>query len=91
MSAGAVIVGPSTEPGIGPSIWGSEGDKADVISQTVPWDAYRDGEVEKFPAIRQEGHQKNVIELMQSRAELYDRIGYHAFEQKLDALFAAKK
>jgi len=53
--AGAVIVGPATEPGIGPSIWGSEGDKADVISQTVAWDAYREGEVEKFPAIRQEG------------------------------------
>ncbi|SCK40418.1 ketoacyl-ACP synthase III [Streptomyces sp. WMMB 322] len=53
--AGAVIVGPATEPGIGPCIWGSEGDKADVISQTVPWDAYRTGEVEKFPAIRQEG------------------------------------
>jgi methylisocitrate lyase len=28
---------------------------------------------------------------MQTRAELYDRIGYHAFEQKLDALFAQKK
>ncbi|RAJ70165.1 3-oxoacyl-[acyl-carrier-protein] synthase-3 [Streptomyces sp. Amel2xB2] len=53
--AGAVIVGPATEPGIGPSIWGSEGDKADVISQTVAWDAYREGVVEKFPAIRQEG------------------------------------
>jgi len=53
--AGAVIVGPAEEPGIGPSIWGSEGDKADVISQTVAWDAYRDGVVEKFPAIRQEG------------------------------------
>ncbi|MGH3313294.1 MAG: ketoacyl-ACP synthase III [Streptomyces sp.] len=53
--AGAVIVGPAEEPGIGPSIWGSEGDKSDVISQTVAWDAYRDGEVEKFPAIRQEG------------------------------------
>lgn len=53
--AGAALVGPSQEPGIGPTIWGSEGDKADVISQTVPWDAYRTGEVEKFPAIRQEG------------------------------------
>ncbi len=28
---------------------------------------------------------------MQTRMELYDRIGYHAFEQKLDALFAQKK
>jgi methylisocitrate lyase len=28
---------------------------------------------------------------MQSRADLYDYLGYHAYEQKLDALFAAKK
>ncbi|MBN3928076.1 ketoacyl-ACP synthase III [Streptomyces verrucosisporus] len=53
--AGAVVVGPSEEPAIGPTVWGSEGDKADVISQTVPWDDYREGEVEKFPALRQEG------------------------------------
>jgi 3-oxoacyl-[acyl-carrier-protein] synthase-3 len=53
--AGAVVVGPAAEPGIGPSIWGSEGDKSDVISQTVSWEAYREGGVEKFPAIRQEG------------------------------------
>jgi methylisocitrate lyase len=44
-----------------------------------------------YTSIRQNGHQKDVIDLMQSRAELYERIGYHAFEQKLDALFAAGK
>ncbi|MQA53229.1 methylisocitrate lyase [Pseudomonas piscis] len=44
-----------------------------------------------YTAIRRDGHQKEVIDLMQTRAELYDRIGYHTFEQKLDALFAAKK
>ena len=44
-----------------------------------------------YTSIRQNGHQKDVIELMQTRAELYDRICYHAFEQKLDALFAASK
>jgi methylisocitrate lyase len=44
-----------------------------------------------YTSIRQQGHQQDVIELMQTRAELYDRIGYHAFEQKLDAMFAAKK
>ncbi|MRG02445.1 methylisocitrate lyase, partial [Klebsiella quasipneumoniae] len=38
-----------------------------------------------------DGHQRNVVETMQTREELYDRIGYHAFEQQLDALFAAKK
>jgi 3-oxoacyl-[acyl-carrier-protein] synthase III len=53
--AGAVVLGPSQTPAMGPTVWGSEGDKADVISQTVPWDAYREGAVERFPAIRQEG------------------------------------
>ncbi|MBB5207194.1 methylisocitrate lyase [Chiayiivirga flava] len=44
-----------------------------------------------YTAVRRDGHQKNVIDLMQTREELYDRIGYHAFESRLDALFAAKK
>ena len=44
-----------------------------------------------YTAIRRDGHQKNVVDLMQTREELYDRIGYHEYEQKLDALFAAKK
>ena len=44
-----------------------------------------------YQAIRRDGHQKNVVDTMQTRSELYDRIGYHAFEQHLDALFAAKK
>lgn len=37
-----------------------------------------------------EGTQKNVIDTMQTRMDLYDTIGYHAFEQKLDQLFAEK-
>ena len=53
--AGAVVLGPSQEPAMGPTVWGSEGDKAEVIAQTVPWDRYRDDEVERFPALRQEG------------------------------------
>jgi methylisocitrate lyase len=44
-----------------------------------------------YTAIRKDGHQKNVIDIMQTRDELYDRIGYHEFEQSLDKLFAAKK
>lgn len=40
---------------IGPTVWGSEGDKSETIKQTVPWTDYRDGTVEKFPAITQEG------------------------------------
>ncbi|MFG2296950.1 ketoacyl-ACP synthase III [Streptomyces sp. NPDC048603] len=54
--AGAVVVGPSAEPAIGPTVWGSEGDKSETIKQTVPWDQYRgDSAGEKFPAITQEG------------------------------------
>ncbi|MFJ8696127.1 ketoacyl-ACP synthase III [Streptomyces roseolilacinus] len=53
--AGAVVVGPSQEPEIGPTVWGSEGDKSETIKQTVPWTDYRDGTVERFPAITQEG------------------------------------
>ncbi|MEU2774151.1 ketoacyl-ACP synthase III [Streptomyces sp. NPDC007162] len=38
--AGAVVVGPSKEPAIGPTVWGSEGDKSETIKQTVPWDLF---------------------------------------------------
>ena len=44
-----------------------------------------------YTAIRRDGHQKNVIDTMQTRDELYDRIGYHEFERKLDKLFAASR
>ncbi|MBI5331075.1 MAG: methylisocitrate lyase [Betaproteobacteria bacterium] len=44
-----------------------------------------------YGAIRQDGHQKNVLNVMQPRMELYEHLGYHAFEQKLDALFAEGK
>lgn len=54
--AGAVVVGPAKEPRIGPTIWGSEGDKSETIKQTESWTAYREGTApEKFPAITQEG------------------------------------
>ncbi|MCD2518944.1 methylisocitrate lyase [Massilia sp. G4R7] len=44
-----------------------------------------------YGAIRRDGTQQNVLDTMQTRAELYDRIDYHSYEQKLDALFAQKK
>ncbi|MFH8606127.1 ketoacyl-ACP synthase III [Streptomyces sp. NPDC018029] len=54
--AGAVIVGPAKEPMIGPTVWGSEGDKAETIKQTESWEVYRNGGAPaKFPAITQEG------------------------------------
>ncbi|MFD0912291.1 methylisocitrate lyase [Methylophilus luteus] len=40
-----------------------------------------------YQGVRQDGTQKNVLDLMQTRADLYTHLGYHAFEEKLDALF----
>ena len=44
-----------------------------------------------FEHIRKEGTQKNVLDTMQTREELYKSIDYHAYEQKLDNLFAGGK
>jgi methylisocitrate lyase len=44
-----------------------------------------------FHAIRTEGSQKNVLSSMQTRAELYESIGYNAYEEKLDTLFKKNK
>jgi methylisocitrate lyase len=41
-----------------------------------------------YRTIRREGTQKSVLPLMQTRAELYDYLGYEAYEAKLDVLFA---
>jgi len=41
-----------------------------------------------YEAIRRDGTQQGVVDLMQTRMELYDFLGYHAYEQKLDELFA---
>jgi methylisocitrate lyase len=44
-----------------------------------------------YHAIRNEGTQSGVLSLMQTRAELYEFLGYQAYEQKLDQLFQAAK
>ena len=44
-----------------------------------------------YETIRTEGTQKSVVPLMQSRADLYKYLDYHAWEQKLDELFARGK
>lgn len=40
-----------------------------------------------YETIRRDGHQKSVLDTMQTRMELYDFLGYHEYEQKLDELF----
>lgn len=83
-----------TEFGATPLFTRDELASVGVAIQLYPLSAFRAANKAAesvYTSIRQNGHQKDVIELMQTRAELYDRIGYHAFEQKLDALFAAGK
>ena len=43
--------------------------------------------LEVYRTIRKEGTQKSVVPMMQTRAELYDYLGYHDYERKLDDLF----
>ncbi|MFR9791381.1 ketoacyl-ACP synthase III [Streptomyces sp. MB22_4] len=86
--AGAVVVGPSKEPAIGPTVWGSEGDKATIIKQTVSWDRFHVGDVNelpldsegniKFPAITQEGQavfRWAVFEMAKVAKEALDAAG----------------
>jgi len=44
-----------------------------------------------YAEIRQKGTQEGVLDLMQQRKELYEFLGYNAYEQKIDELFASKK
>ena len=44
-----------------------------------------------YDAIRRDASQRSVVELMQTRTELYDVLGYHEFERKLDQLFSKDK
>ena len=44
-----------------------------------------------YQSIRKNGTQREVVQLMQTRDELYDRINYHAYEQSLDAIFQQEK
>jgi methylisocitrate lyase len=44
-----------------------------------------------YETVRREGTQKNIIDTLQTRAELYDFLNYHAYEDKLDALYAKQK
>ncbi|OIQ84880.1 methylisocitrate lyase [mine drainage metagenome] len=44
-----------------------------------------------YETLRRDGTQREIIDQMQTRDELYDRIGYHAYEQRLDAVFKSTR
>lgn len=63
---------------------------ADVSMVLYPLSAFRamnQAALNVYQAVKKDGTQKNVLDTMQTRMALYDHLGYHAFEQKLDSLF----
>ncbi|MDG9883645.1 methylisocitrate lyase [Pseudomonas putida CSV86] len=90
----APILANITEFGATPLYTTEELASADVSLALYPLSAFRamnKAAENVYAALRRDGTQKNVIDTMQTRMELYDAINYHAFEQSLDALFAQKK
>jgi methylisocitrate lyase len=68
--------------------------KADVSMVLYPLSAFRamnQAALKVYEMVRKEGTQQNVLGLMQTRAELYEHLNYHSYEQKLDALFKGEK
>jgi 3-oxoacyl-[acyl-carrier-protein] synthase-3 len=53
--AGAAVVGPSDTPGIGPVVWGSDGDQAALITQNEPWDVAMADEAH-WPVLQMNGN-----------------------------------
>lgn len=62
----------------------------DVSLVLYPLSAFRamnQAALKVYESVREHGTQKHVVDLMQTRDELYDYLDYHSFEQKLDELF----
>jgi methylisocitrate lyase len=62
-----------------------------VLYPLSPTRAMQRAALNVMQAIRKDGTQKDVLDLMQPRSELYDFLGYHAYEDKLDQLFKKGK
>ena len=83
-----------TEFGSTPLFTVTELATADVSMVLYPLSAFRamnQAALKVYESVKKDGTQKNVIDLMQTRMDLYEHLGYHAFEQKLDELFHSNK
>lgn len=89
-AVGAPLLANITEFGQTPLFALDELREAGVAMALYPLSAFRamnKAAEAVYTAIRRDGQQRNVLDLMQTREELYERIGYHRFEQRLDDLF----
>ena len=92
-AVGVPVLANITEFGSTPLYTVDELRGADVAMVLYPLSAFRamnKAAQTVYEAVRRDGTQKNVLDLMQTRQELYDAIGYWDFENKLDALFQKK-
>jgi methylisocitrate lyase len=83
-----------TEFGATPYFSVDELRSADVSIVLYPLSAFRamnKAALKVYQAVRRDGSQKNVVDSMQTRNELYDYLDYHSYETKLDQLFAKEK
>jgi methylisocitrate lyase len=83
-----------TEFGFTPLYTVKELGRAEVSIVLYPLSAFRamsKAALSVYNAIRKQGTQKNVVDIMQTREELYDYLDYRAFEQKLDKIFPKKE
>ena len=89
-AVGAPLLANITEFGSTPLFTTEELASANVRLVLYPLSAFRAmsaAALRVYRTIRAEGTQKDVVEIMQTRADLYEYLGYHAFEQRLDELF----
>ena len=83
-----------TEFGQTPLYTLSELEEVGIAMALYPLSAFRamnKAALNVFEGIRKDGTQKAVLDTMQTREELYEFLGYHEYEQKLDQLFAQGK
>jgi methylisocitrate lyase len=83
-----------TEFGATPLFTVDELRTANVSMVLYPLSAFRamnQAALNVYQAVRNDGTQANVVNTMQTRAELYEHLNYHAYEQKLDELFKGEK
>jgi methylisocitrate lyase len=93
-AVGVPILANITEFGATPLYTLDELRSADVALALYPLSAFRamnKAALGVYQGLRRDGTQKSLVDGMQTRAELYDYLGYHAYEKKLDALFAKGK
>ena len=93
-AVGVPILANLTEFGQTPLFTTDEIAGAGVAIALYPLSAFRamnQAALNVYEALRRDGTQKAVVDTMQTRNDLYNFLGYHAYEQKLDQLFAGRK